>query len=97
MKRVVLLRKAKADLAAARRWYEQERRGYGQKFLDRVAEAIESIGRSPESHQLVEGSDSRIHLVRGFPYIVLYRVEPKRAVVFAVIHGHRDPETWPSA
>ncbi|MBA3316071.1 MAG: type II toxin-antitoxin system RelE/ParE family toxin [Planctomycetaceae bacterium] len=91
----VILRSARQDLATASRWYEERRAGRGRKFLDRVDEAIESIRRSPNAHRKIEDSNARIHLVRGFPYVILYRSEQGRIVIFAVIHGRRDPESWP--
>lgn len=81
---VVVTRDVRAEVAEARRWYESRREGLGRKFLDRVTEAIETIRRQPQSHFRVEGRDARLCLVRGFPYVVLYRVEPRRVVVFAV-------------
>ncbi|HEX6986492.1 MAG TPA: type II toxin-antitoxin system RelE/ParE family toxin [Planctomycetaceae bacterium] len=96
MKRVVLLREARSDLSEARKWYEGQRKGLGKELLDRVAETLKSISRFPDAFQRVEGSDARVHLVSGFPYMILFRVETDRVVVFAVIHTSRDPGVWQS-
>lgn len=91
---LVITRDARAEIAEARRWYERQRTGRGQKFFDRVNEAIGAIRRSPSPHFRIEDRNSRLCLVRGFPYAILYRVEPRRVVIFTVIHSHRDPEIW---
>lgn len=93
---LVITRQARAEIGRAQKWYERQRDGLGRKFLHRVNEAIEAIRRLPESHFRVENRDARLCLVRGFPYVVIYRVETHRVVVFTVIHAHRDPDSWPS-
>lgn len=95
MKKVFLRPEVRADLAAIRGWYERKRRGTGRKFLTRVSDAVSAIGRLPEGFPRVEGRDCRVCVVSDFPYVILYHVEPSKVVVFAVIHGRRDPETWP--
>lgn len=96
MTRLIVLPEARDDLADAQDWYERQRRGHGKRFLDHVSECFESIRRSPGIHQRLDGTNVHVNLVRDFPYIVLYRVEPRRAVNFAVMHTSRDADTWRS-
>jgi hypothetical protein len=42
------------------------------------------------------GRRLRRTLVRGFPYGLLYRVEPSRILIVAVAHLHRRPGYWRS-
>jgi plasmid stabilization system protein ParE len=97
----VLLPEARADVTAIRAWYERQRPGTGRKFQAQVREAVLAIGRLPEGYPPSKGATPAFALCPDFrtwsstPYVVLYRVEPSRVVVFAVIHGHRDPADWP--
>jgi plasmid stabilization system protein ParE len=38
--------------------------------------------------------DARISVLTTFPYLVFYRVKIEQVRVLAVLHAHRDPETW---
>jgi hypothetical protein len=43
--RVVVRPQAEAELLAARDWYETQRAGLGQEFIDEVGEAVQSVAR----------------------------------------------------
>jgi plasmid stabilization system protein ParE len=92
---VVFRRPARAEFDEAHRWYEKQGRGLGEAFADRVHEALERIASMPAAHQVVY-KDVRRAIIRGFPYSILYRVQPSRIQVVAVFHGRRDPMIWQS-
>jgi hypothetical protein len=51
MTRQVLIRaKARADIGAARNWYEQQRPGLGEKFLAAIAAASVKLEHDPQLH-----------------------------------------------
>lgn len=39
-------------------------------------------------------TDARRRVVRRFPYVVIYLVEPEHIEVLAVFHTSRDPKQW---
>jgi len=90
---IVLRPEAQADLATARDWYEQQRPGMGDTFIDAVDEVHGRIAAMPELHPLVLRGVRRTKL-RGFPYLTYYRVLSDRVEVIAVLHGSRDPSVW---
>ena len=50
MKGVLFLRpEAERDLAAARDWYDQQRAGLGDDFIDAIALALRVLSRDPDS------------------------------------------------
>ena len=50
MKRVLFLRpEAERDLAAARDWYDRQRAGLGDEFVDAIALALRVVARAPNS------------------------------------------------
>lgn len=87
-------RRVGRDLADAFAYYEEQLEGLGERFLGAVNSAFDAVERYPEMFTRVHG-DVRRTLVSQFPYAVFYRVEPKRVVVFRVLHTARDPKAWP--
>ncbi|HEV8264247.1 MAG TPA: type II toxin-antitoxin system RelE/ParE family toxin [Gemmatimonadales bacterium] len=84
---------ARADLAEAFDWYENQRLGLGSEFLAEVARVLESIERNPQEYGIIQGQTRRA-LVRRFPYAVFYIIDPDLVAVTAVMHGRRDPRRW---
>ena len=96
MKYTLVVRKeAKQDLREAVDWYERQREGLGQSFLDSVEEVLERILRHPTLYACFY-RNVRIATVKKFPYLVCYILKENDISVIAVIHGHRDPSTWQS-
>jgi plasmid stabilization system protein ParE len=93
MKYTLIIRpQAEADLAEAYAWYEDKRRGLGYDFLLQVEAGMKYIERMAETHP-INYRGTRQHLIKRFPYKIVYIVEHKAAVVLAVIHGKRSPES----
>jgi plasmid stabilization system protein ParE len=93
MTRVVFHPEAEAEMTASARWYDERCPGLGRQFLAEIRAAIERIAASPESWGMVTEGIRR-HLVHRFPFGILYRPEPERNYVLAVMHLHREPEYW---
>lgn len=81
------------DLEQACAWYEAQRPGLGDEFLDAVDDVMSSIAESPLRHRVLS-LDTRQALVRRFPYRVLYRVVVDEVMVVACFHARRDPRRW---
>lgn len=86
---VVLTRAAEADLASARRWYEQQRPGLGNELIVAVDLALETVAEAPTRQRIVY-RDLRRQLVRRFPYVIYYRSLGGHVLVVAVLHGAQD-------
>lgn len=84
---------AEADLADAAAWYEEQRLGLGQEFLDRVLSAFGSIAERPIMYPTVHRRTRRA-LMHRFPFGIYYRIETDSIVVVAVMHGSRNPRLW---
>lgn len=90
--RLIVRPKAELDIGAAI-WYEHERPGLGDRFLDELDELFERIERSPLLFPETENGVRR-GLMRRFPYGVYFVIGSRRTVVLAVLHLHRQPSTW---
>jgi plasmid stabilization system protein ParE len=90
---VILRPETETDLAEARSWYERQREGLGDEFLESVENAFGKIDRMPEMHRLIYRDIRRIQTQR-FPFTVYYRIVEDEVVVVAVLHSRRDPRIW---
>ena len=90
---VALRPEAEEDLDDAALWYEGHRRGLGGDFLDEVQRVIGLIEDNPLSYPRVHGEIYRA-LLRRFPFGMFYLVDGETAVVLAIIHASRDPNSW---
>jgi plasmid stabilization system protein ParE len=89
----VLRPAAAADVEDAWRWYEAQREGLGDEFLDVVRATLESTRAYPESAP-VALRDIRRQLLRRFPYGLFYRLIQGQVVVVACFHAKRSPRVW---
>ena len=91
----ILLPEAKADVADAYLWYEEQSRGLGGEFLRCVETALLAIQRNPLIYPTVHESYRR-SLVRRFPFAIFFEFVPNqnRCVVYSVFHCSQDPEKW---
>jgi plasmid stabilization system protein ParE len=86
---------ASQELAAAVRWYEERRPGWGTRFFDAVSHAFDLIERHPEIGSPRRSRPAVRQLaVRGFPYLVVYRARSDDSYVVALAHTSRRPGYW---
>jgi toxin ParE1/3/4 len=90
LKPVFLRKAAKADIAKAAAWYERQSQGLGDKFLDRVDEAIEGIRQNPLGYA-VRVDDVRMASLKRFPYGLYFHVEEEGSIVIACLAHRRNP------
>lgn len=90
---VRLRREAEEDLAVATSWYERQRDGLGQEFLDQAMAVFEAIAERPLSYPVVHRNTRRALMAR-FPFGIYFCVEADVIVVVAVMHGSRHPQRW---
>lgn len=84
---------AEREMLADARYYEQQRPGLGEGFLDEVDRAVAVAVNHPESGTPLGGT-FRWVLTRRFRYAVIYREHDERIEVVAVAHLRRRPGYW---
>ena len=89
--KVIARPEAEDDLKEAFYWYEDKRTGLGYDFLLQVDAGINFIYRNPEIHS-IEYKGTRKHLIKRFPYKIIYLVEEEKIIILAVLHGKRRPD-----
>jgi plasmid stabilization system protein ParE len=86
---------AQNEFISAAHFYEGQTEGLGLDFIATVQRAYERLREFPRSGAQF-GRRLRRLLVPKFPYGLLYRVEPNRIYIIAVMHLHRRPRYWRS-
>ena len=84
---------AESEMIEAAAYYETQQPDLGRRFLTSVQEAVNRIVLNPRLYPTVE-LDVRRCLTKMFPFGVLFREQPDRIVIMAVMHLHRDPGYW---
>lgn len=91
MKPAAIIRpEAENDLREVFLWYEDKRKGLGYDFLLQVDAGIKTIERSPRVHP-EKYKGTRAHLIKRFPYKIIYVVEERKIIILAILHEKRSP------
>ena len=95
MRRIEFHPEAQDEFISAAQFYERQTEGLGLDFITTIQRTYERLLESPASGPPF-GRRLRRLLVPKFPFGLLYRVEPERIYVIAVMHLHRQPGYWRS-
>ncbi len=84
---------ALVDSGNAYIWYELQQKGLGERFLKEVERTKELISLSPEVYGAKSRKGYREALVKDFPYLIVYKVYPKKKRIFvsAIHHEKMNP------
>jgi plasmid stabilization system protein ParE len=89
--RLVVDPAAEVDILEAFRWYEISSLGLGNRFLDSLDSAFQSIIDNPVAFPNVI-EDVRRTLTKTFPYLVFFTANEESVYILAVIHASQDPD-----
>jgi toxin ParE1/3/4 len=94
MKQVVFAAEAKDEFDAAAFFYEMQRVGLGDAFVDAVQAAIQRIAATPLAFATHRPTGTRKYVLRRFPYS-LYFLELETSIwIAAIAHQRRRPRYW---
>ncbi len=86
---------AEREIMDAAFWYDGQRSGLGDEFLDAVRAAGQRALEAPGMYQCVH-RDMRRVLIPRFPYMLIFQERSDEVIVLGCVHGHRDPRLWQS-
>ena len=89
-----LSQEAEDDMLEAYVWYEQQRSGLGEEFLESLDQARESIVKNPATYRTRYKKKVKAFLVDRFPYLILYVLKKNDVNVISVFNTSRDPKIW---
>jgi len=90
---VVFHAEALEGMLASASYYEARSGGLGWDFLNALEQTSQRVISSPEAGPIWRGG-IRKRLVAGFPFTLLYSIEPDQIFVVAVAHQSRRPGYW---
>lgn len=89
---------AASELYAAATWYDEQRPGLGEAFIDAVETALGLLAEWPSSGMPIPGMASGLDIrripVARFPYHLPYVAMEDHLRVLAVAHDRRRPGFW---
>ncbi len=91
--KVVFHEEALEEMLRSASRYEERSEGLGWDFLGAVERTTQRALALPEAGPVEQG-DVRKRLVAGFPFTVLYSIEPDQIFIVAVSHQRRRPRYW---
>lgn len=88
-----ILEEADREWTDAARWYEEQKTGLGERFIQKVEEKITLITSFPQRYPKRRGN-FREALVNVFPYIIIYTFYEKEELITisSIFHASRDPK-----
>ncbi len=93
MPNAVVHPEARLETLEARDYYDGERDGYGLLFVEAVDRDIALLLEYPRVGKRVEGRIRR-HVMRSWPYSIVYLPTKTGIIVYAVAHQKRRPGYW---
>ena len=93
MKNITIRKDAVLDIDDAYHWYETNKDGLGEIFLDSIAESFRKMRESPKIYPTVYKSVRRA-FVHKFPYGIFYFENNNFITVVAVKHAKKNPINW---
>jgi toxin ParE1/3/4 len=89
-----LSQEAEDDMLEAYLWYEQQKLGLGDAFLESLDRAQHAILQNPSTYRTRYKKKVRAFLVDQFPYLILYVLDKEDVNVISVFNTSRDPQIW---
>ncbi len=74
-------------------WYEQRNRRAAARFEAELRRSLLEVEQHPERPRRHRFGTRRL-LLRGFPYMIIYRVAEGTLQILAVAHAHRKTGYW---
>ncbi len=90
---VVFHPSAVEEIEAAIRWYRQRDMRVAERLLEQIEYAVGAIRQQPDVWPAYSYGTSR-YLLRGFPFLVVYRCVRTKVQVIALAHTSRRPGYW---
>ena len=79
------------DLQKAYDYYEEQRTGLGEEFLDEIEERMAYLKKYPLHFNKAE-KEFRQTLIDRFPYLIIYEIHGREIIIYAFFHCSQNPK-----
>ena len=85
---------AEADYGHAYYWYELQKEGLGESFIEQFRKRIEQILENPETYSTKSKKDYREARLKDFPYVIVYKIQQieKNILISSIHHQSKHPK-----
>ena len=89
--RLIILEEADQDIHESFRWFEDQQKGLGKRFLDELELYFDILSKHPTIFQ-IKKKNLRAAPLKTFPFLIIYEIEESDIVIYAVFHTSQDPK-----
>jgi plasmid stabilization system protein ParE len=82
------------DIKEAYSYYEEQKIGLGNRFLETLESYLERVHKYPKHYQ-IKRKPYREAFIKKFPYIIIYEIVEHKIIVYAVFNTWRNPKRKP--
>ena len=93
--KIEFLATAEEELTEAVNYYNRQSEGLGFDFAAEVKRTLKRIIQYPEAWTPLSKRTRHCRTNR-FPYSVIYQIRSDKILIAAIMHLHREPQTWKS-
>lgn len=79
------------EISDAFTWYEDRKEGLGSEFVGSLEKYLARITKKPLLYPK-SSKEERVAVMKRFPYKIVYGIEEKSVVIYAVFHTSRNPK-----
>jgi len=79
---------AAEDAEMIRKWYEEQQKDLGNKFIDALQTAGQKLLANPQAFSIWKKNIRRI-ILSPFAYKVYYRIDGEKVIIFLIAHERR--------
>lgn len=82
------------DIQKAYDYYEENKQGLGERFLETLEYYLERVEKYP-LHFQIKRKPYREAFIKDFPYLIIYEIVDKNVFVYAIFNTFQNPKKKP--
>lgn len=82
------------DMQNAYDYYEENKAGLGERFLDTLDDYFDRIQKYPLHYQ-IKRNPYREAVIKDFPFLIIYEIIEANIVVYTIFNTWRNPDKKP--
>lgn len=81
---------ADAEIFEAYNWYESQKAGLGDRFINEFESVLQKITTTPHHYKIAK-SIFRQASLKSFPFVIYFEIADATIIVYSVFHTSRNP------